>query len=85
MADPWGSTDKCKNLYLQRARDNVHIVIAVDRWWEHLGEQFYYHAETGVRAFITGAGAVLFANVDPFIATVVPVTVTRRIRMHLSS
>jgi hypothetical protein len=42
----------------------------------------YYHAEPGVRAFITGAGAVLFTNVDPYIATVMPVTVISRIMMR---
>jgi hypothetical protein len=47
-----------------------------------LGEQFYYHTETGVRAFVTGVGAVLFTNVDPYIATVIPVTVIRRIVMR---
>jgi hypothetical protein len=30
MADPWGAADKCENLYLQRGRGNVRIVIAMD-------------------------------------------------------
>jgi hypothetical protein len=81
-AGPWGAPDKCENLYLQRERGNVHIIIAMDVWREHLSKQFYYHKETGVRAFITGAGAVLFANVDPHIATVIPVRVLRGIVMN---
>jgi hypothetical protein len=41
-----------------------------------------YHPLTGVRAFTTGAGAVLFANVNPYIATVLPTRVLTAIWTH---
>jgi hypothetical protein len=82
MADPWGATDKCENLYLQRERGDVRIIIAVGVWWEHLGIQIYYHKGAGVSAFIAGVGAVLCANVDAYIATVIPVRVFRGLMMH---
>jgi hypothetical protein len=69
MADPWGSVDQVKNAYYQRSSGNVRVVLNVIRWWSDFGYDGYDKFECGVEMCVTGAGAILFANVRPCIST----------------
>jgi hypothetical protein len=81
VADPWGAMDVREPVLAARKRQSPRrhrrggLV-------EHIGEQFYFRKHTGVRAFVAGGGAVLFASIDPHIATVIPCRVFRGIMMH---
>jgi hypothetical protein len=82
MADPFGPTDVCKNMTIQSGRGSVHVVVGMQPWWEAIGSRHLRRKQTGVRAFITGAGPVLFANANPYIAMVIPTRVLAAILMH---
>jgi hypothetical protein len=80
MCDPFDCEDVAKNRYLQRESRPAQIVIEMDVWWALFGSQATN--DVGVRVHITGAGAVLFANVNQTIATVIPIAAFEEIMMH---
>jgi hypothetical protein len=74
MCDPFGPNDDRANMFFQRERDNVYVVVYVRVWWVTHAKCRLAHPNVGVSCLATGAGAILFANVNPYIATVIPMS-----------
>jgi hypothetical protein len=82
MCDPYGPNDLRGNMHLQRERGNVRVVICIRLRWELFGATRCNHPDIGVCAYITGAGAILFANTNLYIATVIPMSCVTVVWMH---
>jgi hypothetical protein len=77
----WGSIDQVKNTFIQRHTENVRVVIDINEWWLQFGTQCFNRFDVGVKAFVSTGGAV-FANVKPYITTILPLTVVSKIMMR---
>jgi hypothetical protein len=78
----WGSVDQVRDTFLQRSSGNVRVVIDVGEWWNQLGSESFDKFNIGVKVFVIAGGAVLFDNIDPYIATVLPLTVVSKVMMN---
>jgi hypothetical protein len=81
MCDPYGPNEDRTNTFTQRERGNVHVVVHCHEWWIEHGRHRLEHPDVAVYCLITGAGALLFANVDPYTATVLPMSCIRSVWM----
>jgi hypothetical protein len=77
-----GSIDQIRNTFIQRHAGNVHVVIDLEKWWYLMGAQGSNRSDVGVKAFGSAAGAMVFANVNPYITTVLPLGVVSKIMMR---
>jgi hypothetical protein len=80
--DPFGPNDALSNMFLQRERGNVCVVVYLPEWWQSHGKWHLVRPNVGVYCLTTGAGAILFANVSPYIATVIPMSCVSAIWMR---
>jgi hypothetical protein len=82
MADPWGHGDRRENLYMQCEKGNVRVLMSITQWWNLFGTHYYDRPRCGVRVFVAGSGVLLFANVNPYIAAVLPIGVLAKVMMR---
>jgi hypothetical protein len=80
MANPFGNGDLCKNMCLQRGEGRVRILISMHLWWHMFG--IHEDRSCDVRVYAAGSGALLFANVNPYIATVISTDLFVKVLMH---
>jgi hypothetical protein len=73
VCDPLG-LDERTDIFLQRKRGSVHVVVFLFEWWGKYGQDRLARPNVAVYCLVTGAGAILFANANPYVATVVPMT-----------
>jgi hypothetical protein len=61
----------------------VRVLILIMQWWNFYGAHYYYNRPScGLRVFVAGSGALLFANANPYIATVIPIDVITKVMMR---
>jgi hypothetical protein len=82
MCNVWGSIGHVENTFIQRHTGNVHVVVDVNEWWLQLGAQCFDKFDVGVKAFVSAGSAVVFANVNPYLTTILPLTVVSKIMIH---
>jgi hypothetical protein len=82
MCDPFGPNDARTNMFLQREKCNVRVVVYLLEWWQSHGKWRLVRPDVGVYCLAAGAGAILFANVSPYIATVIPMSCVSAIWMR---
>jgi hypothetical protein len=78
----WGSIGQVENTFIRRHTRNVHVVIDINEWWIQFGAQCLNRFDVGVKAFASAGGAVVFVNVNPYLATILPLTVVSEIMMR---
>jgi hypothetical protein len=81
VANPFGPEDVCANRHRQRDTGDVHVGIDPNIWWEHYGSGAT--DRLGVRAFVTGAGAIVFSNANWRIATVISTSCIYKMMMMM--
>jgi hypothetical protein len=81
MCDIWGSIDQVRDTFVQRSSGDACVVINVYGWWSEFGSDGFDKFDVSAKMFVSAGGAVLFANVGPYIATVLPLSVVSKIMM----
>jgi hypothetical protein len=67
MANAFGPEDDCANRHRRRDAGDVHVGIDPNVWWTN--HACFVKDTIGVQAFVAGAGAIVFSNVNWRIAS----------------